>query len=256
MIHRDKDWWSAFRWSDWIADTRCLSPVAKGCWIDTLAYMAMATRKGQLTYPLSTFARTWGVTEDVAQNVVSEILTLGVADGNADDNASITLISRCMIREAKQRFLTAKRQRQWYQKHAGDDVRREPNSDLTSPPASIRRAEQKQNRTEAEQNREENTPIVPKTPAPAALDSFSEFWKEYPKRTGKKAARRSWHKAKDKPPLPEILAAIRKQAASDQWKKDGGQYIPNPATWLNQGRWADEPQAGTSAEASKTKWGF
>jgi hypothetical protein len=40
--------------------------------------------------------------------------------------------------------------------------------------------------------------------------------------------------------LEEMLAAIAKQKKTDQWTKDGGQYIPNPATWLNQGRWQDE----------------
>jgi hypothetical protein len=30
------------------------------------------------------------------------------------------------------------------------------------------------------------------------------------------------------------------QKTSAQWQKDNGQYIPNPATWLNQGRWDDE----------------
>ena len=27
---------------------------------------------------------------------------------------------------------------------------------------------------------------------------------------------------------------------SAQWQRDNGQYIPHPATWLNQGRWDDE----------------
>jgi hypothetical protein len=37
-----------------------------------------------------------------------------------------------------------------------------------------------------------------------------------------------------------MLSAIAKQKNTDQWKKDNGQYIPAPATWLNQGRWQDE----------------
>lgn len=71
-------------------------------------------------------------------------------------------------------------------------------------------------------------------------DDFVSFWKAYPKKTGKKAAWKSWKAAKDKPPLSEILEAIAKQRATDQWQKDGGQFIPNPSTWINQGRWADE----------------
>ena len=37
-----------------------------------------------------------------------------------------------------------------------------------------------------------------------------------------------------------LIAAIERQKQSQQWIKDDGQYIPNPATWLNQGRWEDE----------------
>lgn len=69
---------------------------------------------------------------------------------------------------------------------------------------------------------------------------FDAFWQAYPRKTGKKAASKAWKNAKDKPPLPNILSAIASQTKSDQWTKDGGQFVPNPATWLNQGRWADE----------------
>lgn len=69
---------------------------------------------------------------------------------------------------------------------------------------------------------------------------FEQFWIDYPRKVGKKAARRAWGKARDKPPLDAILAALRVQRESEQWQKDGGQYIPHPATWLNEGRWADQ----------------
>ena len=37
-----------------------------------------------------------------------------------------------------------------------------------------------------------------------------------------------------------MLEAIAKQKKSDMWKRDKGQYIPNPSTWLNQKRWEDD----------------
>jgi hypothetical protein len=40
--------------------------------------------------------------------------------------------------------------------------------------------------------------------------------------------------------VPVILKAVKSQLDCQQWKRDGGQYIPNPATWINQGRWNDE----------------
>ena len=72
---------------------------------------------------------------------------------------------------------------------------------------------------------------------------FSEFWAAYPRKIGKESARKAWlrihptneHHAK-------ILFAIEKAKKCEQWRRDNGQYIPHPATWLNQGRWDDEVQ--------------
>lgn len=77
---------------------------------------------------------------------------------------------------------------------------------------------------------------------PSVTDiSFGQFWEAYPKKRGKGAAERAWKKIR-KPTelLPEILGAIASQKNADQWTRDGGQYIPNPATWLNERRWEDE----------------
>ena len=69
--------------------------------------------------------------------------------------------------------------------------------------------------------------------------SFERFWSAYPRKVGKKAAQKAWDRAKDKPGLEDILKAIGRQKLSQQWTRDGGQFIPHPATWLNQGRWDD-----------------
>ena len=70
---------------------------------------------------------------------------------------------------------------------------------------------------------------------------FAEFWEEYPKKVGKKAAQTSWNKIKPDTELFErIISAVTTAKVSEQWNKEGGRYIPNPATWLNQGRWDDE----------------
>lgn len=68
---------------------------------------------------------------------------------------------------------------------------------------------------------------------------FDVFWQTYPKKTGKDAAIKSWNKLK--PNLDDVLNALKWQKQSEQWQKNGGQFIPNPATYLNQGRWKDEP---------------
>ena len=89
-------------------------------------------------------------------------------------------------------------------------------------------------------------PNPPEPKQDAQERRFSEFWQQYPKKVGKKAALTSWKRVKPDAELFErIMQAVALAKASDQWRREGGRFIPNPATWLNQGRWDDElPEAG------------
>jgi biotin operon repressor len=70
---------------------------------------------------------------------------------------------------------------------------------------------------------------------------FELFWKTYPKRIGKIKALEAWNKYNgSRPPIEIIIRKIEELKKTDQWSRDKGQYIPNPATWINQGRWDDE----------------
>ena len=71
-------------------------------------------------------------------------------------------------------------------------------------------------------------------------DGFAEFWSVYPKKRGRAEARKAFAKAKINGHLPQVLEAVKRQAQSDEWRKEGGQFIPYPATWLNRGQWDDE----------------
>jgi hypothetical protein len=87
------------------------------------------------------------------------------------------------------------------------------------------------------------SPLPPEGDAPA--DGFETFWLAYPKKVGKGAAATAWKKAKvGKSLCAEIMEALEKQKRSAQWLNDNGRFIPNPATWINQARWGDEPQQG------------
>lgn len=66
---------------------------------------------------------------------------------------------------------------------------------------------------------------------------FAEFWLAYPKKVGKGAAETAWKK--HRPPLEVCVQAIASASSSHDWTKDGGQFVPNPATWINQRRWED-----------------
>lgn len=87
---------------------------------------------------------------------------------------------------------------------------------------------------------------------------FAEFWSLYPKKVGKKAALGAWKRIKmDTALFNKIMAAVEAAKGSRQWQRDNGQYIPNPATYLNQGRWDDELEEvkahGTGADKQHTE---
>lgn len=69
-------------------------------------------------------------------------------------------------------------------------------------------------------------------------EDFLAFWAAYPRKTGKGAAWRAWKR--EKPVLSVALAALAVVSGSDQWKREGGRFVPHPATWISQRRWEDE----------------
>lgn len=77
---------------------------------------------------------------------------------------------------------------------------------------------------------------------------FEQFWAAYPRKVGKKDALKAFKKVKVS--VDVLIAAVERQKQGQQWMKDDGQYIPNPATWLNQERWEDEvaPPRGIHAK--------
>ena len=72
--------------------------------------------------------------------------------------------------------------------------------------------------------------------------TFDTFWKLYPRRTARIDAEKAWRKlsADDH---AAIMAALPQHMRSQQWVRDGGQYVPYPASFLNKRRWEDELMA-------------
>ena len=69
---------------------------------------------------------------------------------------------------------------------------------------------------------------------------FERFWEAYPRKVAKADALKAFEKNVPEPLLATVLNALEKQKRSESWIKDGGKFIPYPATWLNGKRWEDE----------------
>jgi len=68
---------------------------------------------------------------------------------------------------------------------------------------------------------------------------FQTFWQLYPRKVAKKLAEKSW-KRLSQAEQTEVLEALPNHVEYWRLKETDKEYIPHPATWLNQGRWEDE----------------
>jgi hypothetical protein len=66
---------------------------------------------------------------------------------------------------------------------------------------------------------------------------FEKFWEIYPKKKGRGVAEKSFKKAISENDPREIFAGLKLILESGEWTDY--QFIPYPATWLNQERWKD-----------------
>lgn len=72
---------------------------------------------------------------------------------------------------------------------------------------------------------------------------FEHFWDLYPKKRSKNQALKAWKKLDpDERLQEEIMRSLEAAKTSEEWAKEGGQFIPYPATWLNAHGWKDELQ--------------
>ena len=89
--------------------------------------------------------------------------------------------------------------------------------------------------------------IEPEEAGPSVEDFFDQFWEHWPKKVQKPAASRAFKKAvKEKRATPKRIV----QGAEDysRSKLPEKQFIPHPATWLNNDQWNDlEPHAAVSS---------
>lgn len=102
-----------------------------------------------------------------------------------------------------------------------------------------------------------NSPINPNPPSPPTgahgstpivrlavkPNGFARFWEAYPDKVGKRAAATAYERALKRVNEPDaagvILAGVERAKLSRRWREG---FVPNPATWLNQDRWTDEPE--------------
>lgn len=91
-----------------------------------------------------------------------------------------------------------------------------------------------------------NDPKPIKEPIKESISAFEDFWRAYPRRIAKEAARKAWLSVTKKTAPADIISGLARYTFSTD-----SQFIPHPATWLNQHRWADEGVAGAIGQPKR-----
>lgn len=178
-------------------------------------------KRGQVCYSIGTWAERWSWPRTTVHRFLKLLVKTGqIVSENVTKTVRITVVNY----EHYQNVRNAN----------GTEVERTRNARGTQTDTT----EQGKQRKEGKQRKK-----TPKLDDP----DFIVYWEAYPRKVGKGNARRAFENKKKQEILPEIsilVEAVERQKKCEQWQKNGGQYIPYPATWLNQERWLDEPKTG------------
>lgn len=123
---------------DWVQDTSALSLAAKGAWIDILCALWWSSNRGRQTLSMEQWARVIKSSIEQAKIVIDELVKTKICDHETDGNGNVTLISRRMEREEKERFSSRERVRKYREKLSNTDVTLLGNENVTPQKSDVR----------------------------------------------------------------------------------------------------------------------
>ena len=205
-----RDWYT-----DPIARAVFIDLLLQACWKDEVI-RGEQLKRGQLVTSLAEIASKNGIKPSHARSILSRIeRTNDIASRSTSKFRIITVI--CFDCES-------------------DDSKAESKQTASTPTGTeqsyiiINNKQVEERKTTPAQTRES-----------LSDERFDLFWQAYPKKQNKGGAKKAWSRIKPTAELFEkIMAALELAKKSEQWRKDKGQFIPYPATWLNGERWEDD----------------
>jgi len=104
-----------------------------------------------------------------------------------------------------------------------------------APSEGVRSQEQEQ------EQEQEKTPPPPAVAGGALVgDEFGNFWAHWPagpRKVAEDQCRRKWQRLGLAAVAGEVLQGLELAKQSPAWRKNGGEFVPAPLTWLAQRRW-------------------
>jgi len=236
----DKLPWFPFYADDWLSHDklRSCSSAARGLWIDMLCLMHKNDRRGYLqlsgkSVTPEQLARMTGRSPDETSQQLAELIAADVA--SVAEHGII--FSRRMVKDERIRQV-----RSAAGAKGGAKTGVYLSKISSKRPAKAKQPPQQTSGSGSDSGSDSSSGKRKKGGAGEEGEGFAEFYAKYPRHEGRAEAAVAWNKIRPDAALrAEMDAGLDRYIASTQWQKDGGRYIPHPATWLNNHRWEGRP---------------
>ena len=181
-------------------------------WINMLC---IASKNGGVLPGIEDMAFALRVSNDVCTSLIDELKTCGLIDG-----------SKRLVPHGWEK-------RQYKSDTSTDRVKRfrERSRNVTETVSETAPDTDTETDTETDKNQKK---IPKKRDRSAGSAEFENFWLVYPRKINRAVALKAFEKATRKTEADLIITAVRGYKFADD-----EQFIPHPATWLNQERWVD-----------------
>lgn len=225
--------------ADYLGDTRHLTTEQHGAYL--LLLMAMWRAGGRVPAEGEKLARIVGLTPAKWAKLEEDVLAFFRVEAG-------DLVHRRMEKELMRYTKTVEKRRDAGSRGGrakslkSNDTTLANATDLPEQKGKPGHSNQNQN-----QNQKEIIPTDRDNPDPSVDHSrrersdpkgFAGFWTAYPRKVGKLKAQEAWAKALKSAAPEAILAGLERAKRNPKWAREP-EFIPHPATWLNQGRWMD-----------------
>lgn len=274
--------WSKFWWKDWQNDLalKSCSYAARGLWMEMLAIMSTCEKRGffMIAGRAVTPKKLAGLTNGSEREVVKLIDELRENGVFSEDEAGL-IYSRRMKRDQEVMLAAIENGSKGGNPTLIQNTQENSDSRIRGGLTPLDNHTHK-----LQEARSKNPPIVPtgdeptleletedansgsETEGPAR--DFEAFWSAYPRKDGKASARKAYDRARRKIGHEAIMRAVSAWPFGEN-VRNGQDFRPHPASWLNGERWNDEsvihatakpiasqypPEVEAAHKAAKREW--
>lgn len=223
--------------------------------------IVLADQDGVVDMTASAIARRTSIPLEIIQLGVNRLMEPDPESRTPDeDGRRITLLEDHrawgwrIVNHGKYRDMRKAEERREYLRIKQQESRERKSTIVNTSSTKINTSTHTEADTKAEAEEQKRAPKRTPPALPAGFVAFWNAWPTHPRKVGRKQCAAKWTTLDCESITDQIVAAVIAAIESKAWRKDGGEFIPMPATWLNQARWEAPTEAQAASEQQEAAW--